>query len=104
MKKLNVGVVGCGQRGMGLIYTMLACEEADIVAVCDISDEKRAAAVQRVEEVRKTTPVSYADFEDMLKDPNVEAVVICSSWEEHIRMAIRSMKAGKITAMEVVCS
>lgn len=104
MKKLHLGVVGCGQRGMGLIYTMLACEEAEIVAVCDITEEKRNAAVQRVEEVRKTTPVAYAEFDDLLKDPNVEAVIICSSWEEHIRMAIRSMKAGKITAMEVGCS
>ncbi|MBE7093551.1 MAG: Gfo/Idh/MocA family oxidoreductase [Clostridiales bacterium] len=104
MSKIKVGVVGCGQRAMGLIYTMLACEEAEIVAVCDIVEEKRIAAVKRVEEVRKTTPKSYADYEDLLKDENVQAVVICSSWEEHIRMAIRSMKAGKITAMEVGCS
>ena len=86
---------------MGLIYTMLACEEAEIVAVCDIVEEKRIAAVQRVEEVRKTTPMAYCNIDDLLKDTNVEAVVIGSSWDEHIRMAIQSMKAGKITAMEV---
>lgn len=101
MRKINVGVAGLGQRGMGLIYTILACEEANVVAVCDIVEEKRKAAIERVEEVRKTTPVAYADFEELLNDPNVEAVLISSSWEEHIRMAIRAMKAGKITAMEV---
>lgn len=101
MKKINVGVVGLGQRGLGLISTMLACEEANVVAVCDFVEEKRNTAVARIEELRKTTPKAYANMDDLLNDQNVEAVVISSSWEEHIRMAIKSMKAGKITAMEV---
>lgn len=104
MKKLNVGVIGLGQRGLSLIFTILACEEANIVAVSDIVEEKRKAGVARVEEIRKTTPVAYENYEDLLKDPNVEAVFIASSWEEHIRMAIKSMRAGKITAMEVGCA
>lgn len=37
----------------------------------------------------------------MLEDESVEAVLIVSSWDEHIRMAIQSMRAGKITACEV---
>ena len=101
MKKINVGVVGCGLRGMGLIYTILACEEANIVAVCDVVEEKRNAAVARVQEVRNTPPIAYEKYDDLLQDSNVEAVIIISSWDEHIRMAIQSMKAGKITAMEV---
>lgn len=101
MKTINVGVAGLGQRGLGLTNTILACSETNVVAVCDFVEEKRKEAVKRVEDSRKTTPVEYANFEDMLKDPNVEAVVIASCWDEHIRMAIQSMRAGKITAMEV---
>lgn len=37
----------------------------------------------------------------MLADKNVEAVFIATSWEEHVDMAIVSMKAGKYTAVEV---
>lgn len=37
----------------------------------------------------------------MLSDKNVAAVLITAGWEEHIRIAVESMRAGKITAMEV---
>ena len=67
MKKLNVGVIGLGQRGLSLIFTILACEEANIVAVSDIVEEKRKAGVARVEEIRKTTPVAYENYEELGK-------------------------------------
>lgn len=101
MKKIKVGVAGLGQRGCGLIYTIMACEETDIVAVCDFCQDKLDLATNRVQEVRKTTPVQYQNFDEMLADKNVEVVVVSSCWDEHIRMAIQSMRAGKITAMEV---
>lgn len=36
MNKVKVGIIGLGQRGVELLSTMLFCEEADIVAVCDV--------------------------------------------------------------------
>ena len=36
MEKIKVGFIGLGQRGEGLLWTMLSCEEAEIVAVCDV--------------------------------------------------------------------
>ncbi len=100
-KKVNVGVIGLGQRGMGLCNTMLACSEAEIVAVCDCIESRTKAASERVKASRGYEPKQYTDYFELLKDENVQVVVICSSWDEHIRMAIQSMKAGKITAMEV---
>lgn len=35
MNKVKVGIIGLGQRGVELLSTMLFCDEADIVAVCD---------------------------------------------------------------------
>ena len=35
MKTVKVGLIGLGGRGYNLIRNILACEEADIVAVCD---------------------------------------------------------------------
>lgn len=101
MKQVKVGVIGLGQRGMGLTGTMLACSEADIVAVCDCIEERMKEASDKIKESRGHEAVQYKDYHELLNDENVEVVVICSSWEEHIRMAIESMKVGKITAMEV---
>lgn len=36
MKKIKMGVVGLGQRGRDLTKTMLCCEEAEIVALCEV--------------------------------------------------------------------
>ena len=101
MKQVKVGVIGLGQRGLGLTWTMLACNEADIVAVCDSKKERAVAANEKVKELRGHEVAIYEDYHDLLKDENVDVVVICSCWDEHIRMAVESMKAGKITAMEV---
>lgn len=101
MKKLKIGVIGFGQRGSGLTRTLLACEEAEIVAVCDAYQDRMERAQKVVEEESGVKPVGYIDYKQLLVDPNVEAVLVASSWDEHIRMAIESMRAGKITAMEV---
>ena len=58
-------------------------------------------AIERIREERNVTAAGYTDYTKMLEDESVEAVLIVSSWNEHIRMAIQSMRAGKITACEV---
>lgn len=101
MEKIGMGIVGLGQRGKALLKTVLACEEAEIVAVCDSYADRRDVAQDVIRQQTGKEATAYADYADMLADERIRAVLICSSWDEHIRMAIESMKAGKITAMEV---
>lgn len=100
-RKLKLGVVGLGQRGNGLIDTLLAIGNVEIVAVCDNYQDRIDKQVEKIYTKKQTKPIGYLDFNDLLKDNNVEATLICSSWESHIKQAIMSMKAHKITAMEV---
>ena len=100
-KKLKFGLVGLGGRGYGMLNTLMCVEKAEIVAVCDVYEDRVEKGVKRVEETRNVTPVGYTDFTKLLEDENVEAVMISTSWDEHIRMAIQSMRARKITACEV---
>lgn len=101
MKKIKMGIIGLGGRGFGLAHTILACDEADIVAACDLYPDRIDRCVDFVKEKRGNDVKKYADYHDLLNDPEVEAVLVSSAWESHIKIAIDAMKAGKITAMEV---
>ena len=96
-----MGIIGLGQRGCVLLCTVLACEEAEVTALCDVYEDRREHCKKGVEEKRGYTPALYSDYKELIADENVDAVLICSSWDEHIPMAIECMRAGKITALEV---
>ena len=83
MKKVKVGVIGLGPRGRGLMRSSLACEEADIVAICDVYEDRLESAKKIVEERRNYTPKLYTDYKQLIHDDEVEAVMIFSSWDEH---------------------
>ena len=63
--------------------------------VCDTYEDRVNKAIERIREERNVTAAGYTDYMKMLEDESVEAVLIVSSWDEHIRMAIQSMRAGK---------
>ena len=101
MKSVRMGVVGLGRRGYALLETILECEEASITAVCDVYEDRRKEAFEYIKDKRGTTPKTYENYCDLLGDPDVDAVLISSSWEYHVRIAVDCMKQGKIVAVEV---
>ena len=101
MDLIKIGVIGLGIRGRSLLNTALSCDGVEIIAVCDLYKDRVQAATDAVKEKQKQEIKVYENYKDLLSDKDVDAVIVASSWEEHIRMAIESMKAGKITAMEV---
>lgn len=101
MAKLKIGVIGLGNRGSCLLDTILMFEESDVVAVCDRYRDRLEKAEKTVEYVTRKSPKKYADYKELLKDDEVEAVVIATSWDTHVSIAIDAMIAGKKTAMEV---
>jgi len=101
MQKVKVGVIGLGCRGVDLLHVILACEEADIVAVCDKYEDRIENAKEIIREASGIIPTGYIDYKKLIADEMVEAVIIISSWDMHTRMAVESMKAGKYTAVEV---
>ena len=86
---LRVGVIGVG----GISRVHLAClknmENAKIVAVCDIKEDRLAAAVEQ------TGADGYTDWHELLKRDDIDIVHILTSHYLHAPMSIEALKAGK---------
>jgi myo-inositol 2-dehydrogenase/D-chiro-inositol 1-dehydrogenase len=90
-KKLHVGIIGAGRIGAVHAETIaFKMSEAVLVAIADVN--RRAA-----EEVasRCGGPRVTEHCEEVLTDPNIEAVLICSSTDTHADLVVQAAKAGK---------
>lgn len=103
MDKIKVGFIGLGQRGTGWLTFILNewQDEIEVVAVCDSYSDRTEKAVTDIKEKSGISAVGYTNADELLNDNNVKVVIISAAWEAHIPLAVKSMKTGKITALEV---
>ncbi|MGI6767890.1 MAG: Gfo/Idh/MocA family protein [Bacilli bacterium] len=100
-KKVKLAVIGCGQRGMALLHTLSALPDVEIIAVSDLYQDRMAEASERIYNTKGNRPLQIVDYEEVLKLDDLEVVIVSSSWENHIDVAIGAMKAKKTVGMEV---
>ncbi|MBR1532051.1 MAG: inositol 2-dehydrogenase [Eubacterium sp.] len=91
MKKLKVGIIGAGRIGQvhakSITYHI---PQAEIVAISDIYVD---GAKKVAEELG--IPNYYQDYHEILNNPEIEAVLICSSTDTHADIACEAAQAGK---------
>ena len=101
-ERISLGFIGLGARGGGLLeFLLLPMEDVDIPAVCDLYEDRREKAAAKVTEVRGTPCTAYADYRDLLAHPGLDGVIIATSWQDHVPIAIAAMRRGLYTAFEV---
>lgn len=100
-KQLKVAVIGLGNRGHSLLSTILRIEDIEVSAVCDAFEDRCERTVKEVESVAGNTPFSASCYKEVLALDYIDAVVVSTSWADHISTAIDAMKAGKYVAVEV---
>ncbi len=95
--RIKVGVVGCGDRGKGLIHTMAkaASKWFEPVAYCDVLDFRAAEAGRIV-----PAATAYGDYRALLEDPKVSAVFIAVPLNDHFTVARDAILAGKHVYLE----
>jgi myo-inositol 2-dehydrogenase/D-chiro-inositol 1-dehydrogenase len=89
--KVNVGLIGTGRIGrLHAEHLAFRIPQADLLAVSDIVAEaaQRCAAALDV-------PTATQDHRIIMENPDIEAVVICSSTDTHARMIEEAAAAGK---------
>ena len=84
-KKIQIAVVGCGYWGPNLIRNFSALPECKVRYVCD-KDEKRLAHMKQLYPSVETTK----DFEKIVGDKDVDAVVVATPVHLHYELAKKS--------------
>ena len=102
-KEVDIGFIGISGRGSSMLDLLLQVEGVRVPAVCDKVVER---AENGIEIVNKRTgnayPVhAYIDYKELLKNEKLDAVMICTTWITHARIAIDAMRAGCNVAFEV---
>jgi predicted dehydrogenase len=89
-EKVNIGIIGLGWPGLRHFEGVLANPEARLLAAADASEERRK------EWDRQFPGASlYPDYSELLRDPAVDAVVICLPNFLHFPATIAALRAGK---------
>ena len=91
VKKLNVGIIGAGRIGKVHAETIaFRLPEAVPVAIADLNREAAEQVAARCG-IRTVAESS----EEILADPRIEAVLICSSTGTHADLVVQAAEAGK---------
>ncbi len=100
-KQTNFGVIGISGRGSGMLAELLSVDGVKVTAVCDKYEDRALNGVKIVQEKAGNTPDMYLDYKQLLARDDITAILCCSTWITHSRIAIDSMRAGKNVAFEV---
>jgi predicted dehydrogenase len=94
--RIQLGLIGCGGRGIGVMRTFMREEnKVAVTAVCDVWSERIDAARNRATEAK-----SYKVHKDVLAAKDVDAVLIATPDHWHAGVAIDALNAGKDVYVE----
>jgi predicted dehydrogenase len=95
---IKVGVIGCGDRGKGIIHVLNTLPERyQVVAICDVLDFR----LTETQKLSKTGDwKTYADYHALLDNKEVDAVVVSVPLNMHYPIAVDVLKADKHLYLE----
>ena len=94
MKKVKIGIIGCGGIANGKhmpAYKALA-DQAEMVAFCDIIEERALKAKKDYGDKNSKT---YTDYRELLKDKEIDMVCVCTPNISHSEITVAALDAGK---------
>ena len=89
-RTLRVGVAGLGYWGPNLARNLSQLPRCELAWLCDASEQARERARRSFPHARVS-----ANLDDLLEDPQLDAVVIATPVPTHAELAIAVVQAGK---------
>ncbi|MBY0514289.1 MAG: Gfo/Idh/MocA family oxidoreductase [Gemmataceae bacterium] len=101
--RLGVGFIGMGIQSRGHVNFCLNAKDVQVLAVCDVDTTRRAAAKATVDKKYADATKSgeykgctaYTDYRELLAQPGIDAVVICTPDHWHAIPCLEALKAKK---------
>jgi predicted dehydrogenase len=110
IKPKRVGLIGCGWYGKCDLWRLVQVAPVEIVSLCDV-DKKMLAEAAEMAAARQAShkkPRTYGDYREMLKEKDLDIVLVATPDHWHALPTIEAIKAGadvwvqKPTSVDVV--
>ncbi len=106
----RVGLIGCGWYGKCDLLRLLQVEPVEVISLCDVDRVMLADAAEQVAErqTSKKKPRTYGDYREMLKEKDLDLVLIATPDHWHALPMIAAVEAGadiyvqKPTSVDIV--
>ncbi|MFI5183810.1 MAG: Gfo/Idh/MocA family protein [Vicinamibacteria bacterium] len=109
-KKRRVGLIGSGWYGKCDLFRLIQVAPVEVVSLCDVDKRMLADAAEQVaaRQLSRKRPRAYADYRDMLREKDLDIVLIATPDHWHALPMIAAVAAGadvyvqKPTGVDVV--
>ena len=89
--QLNVGILGCGPIAQAAHFESAnKARNATLHAICDVAEDLRARMA-----ATHAPKKHFSSYDEMLADPELDAVIVATSDAFHVQASIAALKAGK---------
>jgi len=89
-KRIRVAVIGCGSVSNQYLPHLLKCSCVDLVSACDIIPERAAAQAEKF-----NIPNQYPHIDQLLAGAEFDLLVNLTDMQEHERLNLQAIQAGK---------
>lgn len=95
-KPKRVGVIGPGWYGKTDLFRLIQVAPVEVVSLCDVDKRMLAKAAEMVaaRQASKKTPRTYGDYREMLKERDLDIVLVATPDHWHALATIAAMQAG----------
>lgn len=95
MQEIRFGIIGCGRIAPRHAEAIKINDKAKLVAVCDIIEERAMNFLKDY-----SAEAYYTNYRDLLNNPDIDVVSICTPSGMHAQMGVYAARAGKHVLVE----
>src|SRR5438309_4435512 len=95
-KPRRVGLIGCGWYGKSDLFRLIQVAPVEVISLCDADEHQLTEAAKLVSQRQKShkTPRTYRDYREMLKEKDLDIVLIGTPDHWHALQMTAAVEAG----------